>query len=611
MTTMQLAVENETYKKALPEVRSKLIKSLVPQSLTDVSTKIEKIENIQVINLQKNAEIYNPIYIRQSIKIIGSGQNNDEQKFEWITVSQNNFYIENCNMKALIQVTARGHIDAVNCTFMPVHNENETVIEIFANSTGTFRNCTFKLANVTNICVRDCSSVEIIDCTFELNKSSLFVLNRASAIIKNSLFKDTTQMAIYAYDNAKAEIESCNFSNIKGKAIFSLKRSSSNINNCTFSECTQSVLVAELSKTLINNCQFNESKTQSAYAMKMSQLEVLNSTFIGGGVAFDDSKGSVSDCQFNQLTIPALYTSGPASVPIIKNCQITNSHSFAISIRDCSRPIVYNVLINNCCNDCISISDFSMPLIKNCEISNVEKSSFSVTNGAKPTITYCQTKDCNQFADIITYGHPTFSYCNVSGNIKTHHRGIFEENDFNNNYKQINSESNQIINYEIVYKDNEIIANKKIIETPIIPTNEEELIPLEEINPETIDYPEIETDKKQICMFCHEHEANCALSPCGHILMCSKCKEEMVKLPKESRPQLSCPLCHNVVTTVSKVYSSDRCVICFDKPNTISLPCGHASLCYIDAIACYRNGKACPECRSRMSSYKYMFPTTE
>ena len=87
------------------------------------------------------------------------------------------------------------------------------------------------------------------------------------------------------------------------------------------------------------------------------------------------------------------------------------------------------------------------------------------------------------------------------------------------------------------------------------------------------------------------------ITPCGHGL-CLDCQDK----------HKFCPICYSKVKESKKVFLTETCTICLDKPsNTLSLPCGHLCMCYECASKCAENNFNCPMCNEPLNSYKYFF----
>ena len=576
---------------------------LVPGLLADNSELVELQGSETTVLLKLNSVINEPIFVRNPMKIIGSDYPNDSTKMSWVTVSQTQLKLENVTFHGLIQATAKSELIAENCTFEPASAGSECAIEIFAQSSAIFTNCTFKNATQAALLVRDRSRVEVNNCTFLLNKtSSLLIMDNAQGFVKSSIFSDSTKFSVYVHRNSKASFAGCKFAKNQGKGIFALINSSVSIESCEFSECMQGgVAAAENSEIDAKKCKFIKIRQPSIHAFKGSTAKVNECSFMGSGINYDQSTGTVDKCQFTFLISPAFICRGPETFPLLQNCVINDAKGFAIVVRDCAKPSIFGMKMKGGKSHAFSISDYAAPRIASCTLTGYEKASFSVFNGATPEINGCTDSGCKQSLSIFTTAQPKIINCNLNSPINIHHRGILKEEDFTGNVSE-----KEGVFYSLNFKDGKFIQGDKC-DKPTIPSHGELLtkFDIENFAPES-EFKDFENNHP-ICMLCKKNPAHTVCVPCGHATICDECKEKLKAKPGEKKPCITCPLCQTGVTGFSTVFYNETCVCCLEKSDSLILPCGHTSVCYRDAVRSWNTRQLCPECRSKIISYRHVF----
>ena len=618
----------------------------IPLHLANVTIQKE-INNEKIFEFQKNAKVEAAIYLRSPTKLIGNTDESTGESIEkdvvqlsWVTISQTQIEMENINFKGLIQVTARGKLRAVNCSFIPNNNASECAVEIFAQSKGEFINCKFTDAQKAALLVRDRSDVILKNCTFEKNSySSLLLLDSSHATLDNCTFTDAQRFSVYVYRRSMAEFDNCHFhDHNKGKSVFILFGGQTTFKGCRFNKCNGgAVSMAESSSTVVENCSFEDINLSALHGMKDCTLKVSNSNFKnckGNGVNFEHSTGEVSNCTFDNFDFPVFAVFGPKATPIISKCIVTQPNSFGAVSRDLAAPTFMDIHFSKGKNHCFSISDFSNAEIKECTIEDFQGAAFNVFNGAKAHIEYNTVSKCKYLSDTFTLGEAiiTNNILLDSMNLRKRYLGkfIFENNMQNNHFvslQEIDSESIPIdTTTEETEKQDETSASTEVKLAKTDDANEhiftivedlsssitaEDLKPKEFTEPKPFEIDELNSNQPELantnpppikCMGCGQCDAEVVCSPCGHRVLCKQCAPQ----------HKVCPLCSTIIQKVVNVYKSEQCLVCFDPIDTIILPCGHLNVCYACALQLWKDGgRKCPECREKMGSFRHIFPMLE
>lgn len=359
----------------------------------------------------KEIQIQEATYIRFNTKLLSL--DNYRVCLSWVTISVANVKMKGIRFSGLLQVTAKGSIHAKNCTFEPSDSDRESVVEVFAQSSSKFTNCTFHNASKSALLVRDRSKTEIIDCTFEKNAhSSLLLLDSSSAEITRTNFKGANRFAVYVYRKSSTTFTECSFRDMAGKAVFILYEGNSRFSKCRFNKCLGGAIsLAETSIANVSDCSFDTINYSAVHGIKNCFLSVENSSFIrckGNGVNFEHSNGYVSNSNFEDFQYPIFAVFGPNARPDINNCKITKFNTFAAIARDCAIPVFENLDFSNGKSHCFSISDFACALVRNCNISQFAGAAFSIYNGAKIIAEYNKVKGCELFAKLFLHSTSTF-----------------------------------------------------------------------------------------------------------------------------------------------------------------------------------------------------------
>lgn len=106
------------------------------------------------------------------------------------------------------------------------------------------------------------------------------------------------------------------------------------------------------------------------------------------------------------------------------------------------------------------------------------------------------------------------------------------------------------------------------------------------------------------CSHCHKEmndkDQIHMITNCGH-LYCNNC----ININR-------CSICDVPAKNIQKLFLENDCVICLDKkPDTISLPCGHACMCYECALKISEKKFKCPMCNQRVDNYQFIFNDIE
>lgn len=581
------------------------LKPQMPVLLEGVTTEYIDENGVICRKFTENAIISEAIYLRNPITLYGFGSGNFAT-VQWITISQVSVSMRNVSFKGLIQVTARGKLEAINCRFKPGSANVECAIEIFAQSELIFKDCELSDSRKAALLIRDRSKGVISNCTFMNNgHSSLLILDGSSAIVEGSRFPgtDQTRFSVYVYRQSSATFNGCSFNQDQGKSVFVLS-STADFSGCKFNNCIGGAIsIADKSKTSVRDCIFSHIKLSSIHGMKECNLEVFNSQFDdceGNGVNFENSVGIVKDCKFSNFKYPAFAVFGDDSNPVIQDCQIDQCNTFAAVSRDSSRPLFSNIKISNGAVNGFSISDFSSPVIQNCTIENIKGYAFSAYNGATPTILGNTIIKCNQICDVFTQAMLTLkdnTFINDGEEMlpfvaHIHHLGVLE---IQNNVIQLNG---NIIPVEI--KDGTFVLSDKTINSK---SHIMEHSPLSFLNvDEALNrIHQMSNEQPSKCMCCKSKNPSRTIVPCGHCIICDNCTGSCKQ----------CPLCQTNVQQTVPIYKSERCVVCFEQCDTTILPCGHQAVCYRCAIRLWKEGRKCPECREKMISFRYNFPIVD
>lgn len=452
----------------------------IPKYLQEITTSQNQSNNY--LELQLGAKLLQQIFLRSNLHIYQKMSN----QFPSLTLS--NVVITHCsvnfhdiNFQCNIQVSGNSTITAENCTFTPFNNQCECSIEIFCQSKGIFKNCTFRGGNKTAIVVRDRSEGTFEKCAFEDNSNtSLLVLDKSNANIDQCEFKTTNRFSIYLFKNSKSKIFRTKFLQQKGKAIFLLNNSEAYIERCQFKDCEGGgISNADLSKIKVNHCHFSNLGCSAIHSIKNSNAQIMNCYMKkcrGNGVNFEYSTGCVYKSFFSDFDFPAIACFGPKATPVIYDTKVENCQSFAVVSRDCASPLFSKLRIYNAKLSGFSISDFSKAVIENCILKNVQKSQFSIYNGASPTIRNCSifmndlNEDENSLLKVFTEGNVIFNDNRVCSeneklSVLVKNFGEVKKDDFLRNYfynKNGNDQWKRISigdNYEVELIEDQSLPN--------------------------------------------------------------------------------------------------------------------------------------------------------
>jgi uncharacterized protein YjbI with pentapeptide repeats len=566
----------------------------IPRHLSAVTEKKINEDGDKFYVFLPNAFIDEAIYIRSYTSLSGCTRES-VARITWVTISAAEVKIENLTFKGLIQVTANGNLIANNCTFMPLET-GECAIEIFAHSKCTLTNCILTKTSKTALLVRDGSTAEISDCIFKENDhSGLLVLDSSKANVTNCKFTGSRRFSVYIYRKSEANFQGCTFSKMYGKGVFILSECETYFDNCTFEHCKLGgISLAEKSKANVQKCKFRKINMSAVHGIKECIVNVNDSKFTdctSNGINFEYSNGEVSDCEFSMFRCPVFATFGPNTKPYIHDCRVQNVNAFGAIARDCSTPIFEKLTFLDGSTHCFSVSDFAKASIRNCTISNFKGSAFSTFNGALAIVENSTIGKCVYLTDSMTQGSIVFNSNTFLTKMKVQKR-------FRGTYTL---GTNEIDGRVAIVKDDEVVPSEEEIT---------ELPKIEYVDPEPVDlnslvsqdgFSNINSEPCK-CFKCGVKDAEVFCSPCGHSVLCEECS-------KEEKEKPACPLCSTTVQKFVRCFKSDVCLICLNPNDSIILPCGHVNVCYSCAFKI--EGKKCPECREKMSSFRHIFPMSD
>lgn len=576
-------------------------------------------------NFTKAIEIKDATYIRNDTNLMSL--KDFEIQITWITISMANVKMRGINFRGLLQVTAKGSIEAENCTFSPIDVNNkefasECTVEVFAQSSSKFTNCKFHKALKAALLVRDRSNAEVTNCHFNTNvHSSLLVLDSSTSKIQGCCFQGENKFAVYVYRKSFASFENCRFNNMKGKAVFVLFEGHTTFNNCTFTNCAGGAIsIAESSSTDVNECHFKTINFSAVHGIKNCRLAVHNSTFmncLGNGVNFEHSNGFVKDCIFEDFRFPVFAVFGPNAKPLLSDCTIKDVHSFGAVSRDCAIPIFERLKFIGGESHCFSVSDFSRIIVRNCIIQDFAGSAFCIYNGSWIFAEFNKISNCQQLAKLFYNSYSYFRqnliqkcpeiWVKFKASYDFESNGLLDENDLKDfllppNYQKGPDASEAATDKQ--YKELGVTDNKIIEKSHTIPIDEGISPDFEPIDVDALKEEEgfVQINEpKCTCLKCNKAPANVYFTPCGHCVLCKECAKD----------EKFCPLCSTTIQKSIDGILQDDCIICYDPADTILLPCGHINICYSCAMHLWGEGRKCPECREKIVSFRHIFAANE
>lgn len=515
---------------------------------------------------------------------------------EWLTISSTKLDISYVYLTSKLQMTGKSELESKYSVFIPQDlTKTESAVEIFANSKAIFKNCYFKDSPRTAVIIRDFSTAIFDHCIFENNNISCFLMNDSYAEFIECKFKNDKYISIFNSKNSHCKIINCHFYNLEGKSIFAKDESVVYIKDTTFENCKKgAATIAEKSKIIIDggveitNSSNTALRSISNSIIKAHDLKIKNTK--GNGINIEDSTGYFINCEFDNTEYPTIAIIGRKSNPIFNNCNLyNNKDTFCVICKNGCRPLFDDCKFYDCKTNCFSISDFSQPHIQNCTFQNIDKYYMNVFGGSHLTFDKIKTND-NEINIEEKICVRNSSKCE-----KIKHNKLYKKEDKIEEKEEENIHCKSWMSPS--YKPPEKI--KDIKDPQII--KQKNLHHLKTMKLEDIQENALKQETSFKCCHCHkemnEEDKPNILTPCGH-LVCNNCKDIIER----------CPICDTPVNKVQRIFFEEVCALCLDnKPNTISLPCGHMCMCYECAMQNSANGYNCPLCNEPMTNFKFIF----
>jgi len=561
----------------------------------------------------RKGKFNDPLFFRQNLIIDGKvGPNGvrPQVDFSWLTISTGRIVLRNLDIKGKIQVTAHATIVLENCKLEQILPTNECAIEVFAGSRAILRNCEFLHGNKASVVVRDRSTAQLHNCRFNgSNNTGLLVLDSATVAVKGSSFENCKKFGLYLYRNAHGNIKECQFDR-NTKSIFMLKEAKCIIDTSLFGNLSDvpvetssgGIAFADSSELKLVDCVFRNLNSSSVHAMKNSKVCATNCFFEnckGNAFNFEFSTGVVQECHFRDFVdFPCLAVFGNTTNPVIEDCVIEGSKSFAVVARDASTPILRRIKISDVhiSRGIFAFSDFARPIVSGCEIFGGESPViFLVDNGANALITANTIHNAPEQPIFTTFFAGTVSFDGRAN--------LFDFTPSSESLEFIDACNCILEPTDVVKSGDEEKLKLKFMPSPQMPINVDGLNDRIEHTIAKVQTTPTSGSGQDSQSSVPEHFV---CSPCGHSI--SGEKRDAVQAAVEAGQKPSCEFCSCPINQVCKVFDSDNCCICLShKADTILLPCGH-KVCYEDALnLCSEGSKTCGECRTRIQSFKYDF----
>jgi hypothetical protein len=520
--------------------------------------------------------------------------------FASLTVSRVALNLHSIRIQGKLQLFG-GALTCEDCTFPPYDDETRWPIEFYAGTVAEFRSCTFRAGTNAAVLCRTRARALFSNCAFEFSPSeSLRVLEEASVVLNDCQFEGAGTFAVYLAGQCRAVIERSSFLEQGGRAIFLVSDCVGSISHSEFRGNESGAIGLTRNSTIfVCDTTFSGGSKISLRIMSNSLAKIENCVFASGSgaaISFENSTGSVKSCTISDFS-KALFVLGCASNPVISDCRITHCKSSAIFARDACAPTFTDVVVDGINGHAFVLSDFSRPRIVHSTITNCKAAPFTVYNGSSPSISHNKI-DCG--------GHPAFMA--FTAGYPTFRQNVFvAPGDFSSRTPFLEAQflGNLLFDgdtyFRLSVRESRLWQSRAATTNPPQNHNHSGVAPQPLINvsslgirPEACGGP---------CLICHAGHANLICAPCGHMVACDHCAEQ---LRAEGAP--ACPVCATPVKHCVRLFQSERCVVCMDAPpDAVMLPCGHRCLCYACAAQACAVRMSCPMCQAEVSACRHMF----
>jgi len=505
---------------------------------------------------------------RCDVRLEGSDR---ERSVKWLTISQGETHFEGMDLRIKVHVTGHASFSAKDCTFRVFSNDQNAIVDVFANSQAHFESCTFIGAPKLAVAVRDCSVATFRNCRWLENTNGVLIANDSRADFENCVFSKSASLSVYAYRGGQAVLSGCRFDRCGGKGVFALTDGMVVADGCAMSDMSgHGVFAARKSLAVVRDCTFERVKGSGVTGCEGASLRIANCRFseIGGhGVAFKNSSGHVCNVTIANCGRAAIGVAGAQANPVIMDTKISDCKSFGVTVRDFAVPLFQNVTIKRVKMHAFSVSDFAAPLVRGCRIAGAGGVAFSVFNGARLTIQNNTVATCKAVSDTFLEGSLSRA------------RAVFAEPE------------------AVEPAAPSPLARLNVIPVPAFPSSDEPALPgpmkrIDVMN----DVHKCGGSGPSGCVQCGRAAAKMCDS-CGH-RVCEAC-EDMVSGTHR------CPRCSMECERVVRVFEEETCCICLDAAaTTIVLPCGHKCMCAECAVKIAAGVAKCPVCNGSADAIK-------
>jgi hypothetical protein len=607
-----------------------------PQLLTNCCESTASSSNEKALLLKRGSwTIAESIAVRnERVTISGSlSQRLSQLCLSSLTFVNTDILFRNVHLKASIRVIHKARFTCENCTLEPFDEGTEITVDVSGGARVIMTGCQFVNNNKFSIVFQEHTQGTFESCNFQAPQhSSVLAAGDSAVVIRNSQFANAPVFAIYLFSGSKGIVEDCVFGPQAGKAIFVYKNCVCGVTGCRFERMYDAgVSLSDHSRLYMSDCEFIEMKGSAVHGTKGCVMEIENCRVrecAGNGVNFEFSSGFVKNCEFRNLSFPAIAVFGPPSTPVIYNCEIVDCAGMGIVARDGCSPTFSALRLRGIRLNGFSVSDYSRPIIRDCVLASVGREPFAVFNGARPKIVRNRIETTSQYAFcLMTGGSPEFRNNDFVGS------GDFRLGQGSPPLRDWQFKGNRLLQdaacFEVSLGHSRMEIGRQVTpaSTPLPPPagpfmprpfhgiligcdsiEALEPPPIPRQAPLSIDViakVSRESRHRGACMNCHVREATRVCSPCGHAVLCGHCGADF---GSGLRTDHLCPLCSTPVAECVEVYQESQCAVCMSAPaDTTILPCGHQCVCYADALRLWQVNRQCPICRSTIGSFKRFF----
>ncbi len=482
---------------------------------------------------------------------------------KWLTINNCAGRIEAIAAYTKIHLTCKSRVTAYGCLFIPRSILiTESAVEIFANSSGYFNECSFTNAPRVALMVRNCSTAVFDKCVFTNNKTSLLIMDNSSVIIKNCVFENDAGVSIIASKNSQVLVENSTFSDSPGKAIICKEKSLVIIKDCTFSNLKHGALqLSDESHGDFFNSKVLNNGSSAIYSSnsELNCVGALIEGVDGKALYIKNSSGCIQKSCFSNTKQTTLFFSGMLCNIVLEDCCCKNSDSLLCLCENLAVPTFNKCCFSNTPLSAFVIQNYAFPRVSNCTFTSIAHYTFIVTNHGMLDAEEQRTYN---------------AYFTRKGTIC----------------------SRNVLEYYVLGDDDFDFGDEGCKVKPYISPTYKMPPPLER----DAVIPSVEPLKRIPFAFVLDNdngrctEGDFVNLPCGHITNdndSNKCK---------------CEVCGCAVRDVKSIYVEDECSLCMDKKSSVLItPCSHLCLCADCGFKCVlRNIEKCPLCSSRISGIK-------